>query len=115
MSGSELIEALHSRGIPLPTRTLVVSVADASLIRHEVEQTGVADVVQKPLLPNVLRRFLGTEKEMELSFRQEQLVPRPGCLQGMPILGGRAWMSLPTGGLRSICCLPRAGGIMPWS
>jgi signal transduction histidine kinase/DNA-binding response OmpR family regulator/HPt (histidine-containing phosphotransfer) domain-containing protein len=86
MSGGELIEALRSRGISLPARTLVVSVADASLLRHEVERAGVADVVQKPLLPNVLRHFLGTGTEIELPARQEQVVPHPGCLEGMSIL-----------------------------
>jgi len=86
MSGGELIEALHSRGIPMPPRTLVVSVADASLMRPEVEQKGVADVVQKPLLPNVLRRIFGTGMAMEPTARQEHLIPHPGCLQGMSIL-----------------------------
>jgi two-component system sensor histidine kinase/response regulator len=86
MSGSELIEALHSRGIPLPAKTLVVSVADASLLRQEVTQTDVADVVQKPLLPNVLRRIFGSGTATESTARLEHLIPHPGCLQGMPIL-----------------------------
>ncbi|MFZ2971033.1 MAG: response regulator [Ferribacterium limneticum] len=86
MSGGELIEALHSRGISLPARTLVVSVADASLLRQEVDHTGVADVVQKPLLPNVLRRVFGSGMEMEPMARLEHLIPHPGCLQGMSIL-----------------------------
>jgi len=63
MSGGELIDALVSRGISLPARTLVVSVADASLLRQEVDHRGVADVVQKPLLPNVLRHMFGAGME----------------------------------------------------
>ena len=86
MSGGELLEALHSRGISLPDRTLVVSVADASLLRQEVEHTGVSDVVQKPLLPNVLRRIFGVGLEKESAARQEHIIPHPGCLQGMSIL-----------------------------
>ncbi|MFH1658113.1 MAG: response regulator [Pseudomonadota bacterium] len=86
MSGAELIEALHSRGISLPVRTLVVSVADASLLRQEVDHTGVSDVVQKPLLPNVLRRVCGSGVKMEPVARVEHLIPHPGCLQGMSIL-----------------------------
>lgn len=86
MSGGELIEALHSRGIALPVRTLVVSVADASLLRQEVEHSGVTDVIQKPLLPNVLRRIFGTGSVHEQVARTELLVPHPGCLQGMSIL-----------------------------
>jgi signal transduction histidine kinase/DNA-binding response OmpR family regulator/HPt (histidine-containing phosphotransfer) domain-containing protein len=88
MSGGELIEALRSRGVPLPARTLVVSVADASLLRQEVDQTGIADIVQKPLLPNVLRRIFGTVPGMvtEPPARLDRIVPHPGCLQGMPIL-----------------------------
>ncbi|MBT9520534.1 MAG: response regulator [Dechloromonas sp.] len=86
MSGGELIEALHSRGVSLPARTLVVSVADASLLRQEVDHKGVADVVQKPLLPNVLRRILGSGVEMEPTARLEHPIPHPGCLQGMSIL-----------------------------
>jgi signal transduction histidine kinase/DNA-binding response OmpR family regulator len=86
MSGGELIEALHSRGISLPARTLVVSVADASLLRQEVDHKGVVDVVQKPLLPNVLRRIFGSGMEMEPTARLEHLIPHPGCLQGMSIL-----------------------------
>ncbi|MGB4064946.1 MAG: response regulator [Azonexus sp.] len=86
MSGAELIEALHSRGVLLPARTLVVSVADASLLRQEVDHTGVADVVQKPLLPNVLRRLCGSGVKMEPVARVEHLIPHPGCLQGMSIL-----------------------------
>jgi len=86
MPGGELIEALRSRGIPLPARTLVVSVADASLLRQEVEQAVVADVVQKPLLPNVVRRIFGTASALAPTATLEQPIPHPGCLQGMPIL-----------------------------
>jgi signal transduction histidine kinase/DNA-binding response OmpR family regulator/HPt (histidine-containing phosphotransfer) domain-containing protein len=85
MSGSELIEALASRGIGLPARTVVVSVADASLLRHEVEPAGI-EVIQKPLLPNVVRRLFGLNVDLRPAIWPEHLVPRPGCLQGMSIL-----------------------------
>ncbi len=85
MSGGELIEALHARGVELPVRTLVVSVADASLLRQEIDHTGGADVVQKPLLPNSLRRICGAGVATEPA-RVEHLIPHPGCLQGMSIL-----------------------------
>ncbi|MBU1365383.1 MAG: response regulator [Gammaproteobacteria bacterium] len=86
LSGGELIEALRSRGLSLPDRTLVVSVADASLLRQEVDHAGVAEVVQKPLLPNVLRHIYGSGKAIEPATRLEHLIPHPGCLQGMSIL-----------------------------
>ncbi|MBS1143694.1 MAG: response regulator [Proteobacteria bacterium] len=87
LSGGELIEALRSRGIALPEKTLVVSVSDASLLRHEVDHAGVTDVVQKPLLPSVLRRIFCSELAMaDPALRPDQFVPHPGCLQGMSIL-----------------------------
>lgn len=86
MSGGELVEALHSRGISLPARTLVVSVADASLLRQEVDHAGITDVIQKPLLPNVLRRIFSSGIQIEPTARLEPIIPHPGCLQGMSIL-----------------------------
>ncbi|MBL8430249.1 MAG: response regulator [Dechloromonas sp.] len=86
MSGGALIDALHGLEIPLPARTLVVSVADASLLRQEINHADIADVVQKPLLPNILRRIFGSGIEADTGVRLEHLIPRPGCLQGMSIL-----------------------------
>ncbi|AXS80789.1 response regulator [Dechloromonas sp. HYN0024] len=85
LPGSELVAALGSRGIALPARTVVVSVADASLLRHEVDQAGV-EVIQKPLMPNVVRRIFGMDVDLAPALWPEHLVPRPGCLQGMSIL-----------------------------
>ena len=85
MSGGELIDALRARGIPLPPKLIVVSSADAVLLRYEANQPEIADVVQKPLLPNVLRRIFDLGGN-DYQARLESSVPRPGCLQGMPIL-----------------------------
>jgi signal transduction histidine kinase/DNA-binding response OmpR family regulator/HPt (histidine-containing phosphotransfer) domain-containing protein len=86
MSGGELIDALRARGIALPKRTLVVSAADATLLRQEANQPGVADVIQKPLLPNMLRRICSVEDELHYPAGPEHAIPHRGCLQGMPIL-----------------------------
>jgi signal transduction histidine kinase/DNA-binding response OmpR family regulator/HPt (histidine-containing phosphotransfer) domain-containing protein len=86
MSGAELIEELRANDVALPAMTLVVSSADASLLRHEVDQTGIADVAQKPLLPGILRQVLSLGAEIEPVARGGHFTPHPGCLQGMLIL-----------------------------
>ena len=85
MSGGELIDVLRARGIALPPKVVVVSSADAVLLRHEANQPEIAEVVQKPLLPNVLRRIFDIGGN-DYQARLESSIPRPGCLQGMPIL-----------------------------
>ena len=61
LSGGEVIRQARAEGVSLPLRTVIVSAGDAALLRAESELSGVADVVQKPLLPSVLRRLCGSE------------------------------------------------------
>ena len=49
MSGGEVIDQMLQRGLPLPLKTVVVSAADISLLRAEVTQPGIFDVIQKPM------------------------------------------------------------------
>ena len=58
-SGGRVIDRLLAQGGVLPRKTIVVSAADAALLRAEVTQQGVSEFVQKPLLPSVLRRICG--------------------------------------------------------
>lgn len=85
MSGGELIDALRARGVVLPAKLVVVSSADAVLLRHEASHPEITEVVQKPLLPNVLRRVFDAGGDA-MAALLETAIPRPGCLQGMPIL-----------------------------
>jgi len=85
MSGGAFIETLQARGVALPAKVIVVSSADSVLLRHEVTQPEIADVVQKPLLPNALRRIFNAGGD-DYPARLESAIPRPGCLHGMPIL-----------------------------
>ncbi|MEN9480655.1 MAG: hypothetical protein RLZZ298_2050 [Pseudomonadota bacterium] len=54
LSGHAVLEALHARQIPLPARSIVISALDAWLLRDEVAALGVTEVLQKPLLPDML-------------------------------------------------------------
>jgi two-component system sensor histidine kinase/response regulator len=54
LSGRETLNELHRQNIPLPTRSIVVSAQDPSLLRDEVAGLGVFEVLQKPLLPEML-------------------------------------------------------------
>ena len=86
LSGSELIEALRMAGVPLPAKTIVVSAADAALLRQEATQPGISELIQKPLLPNALRRIVGGGEGQDELSPPDNAVPRPDCLLGMPIL-----------------------------
>src|SRR5574343_534352 len=85
MSGSEIIDAVCQRREHLPPRTIVVSAADAALLRNEANQPGITEVIQKPLLPNALRRICGGVAVDETGMA-DYAVPRPDCLLGMSIL-----------------------------
>ena len=58
LAGAALIAAARVRALPLPACTLAMSAADVELLRGEVNCPEIAEVVQKPLLPNVLHRLL---------------------------------------------------------
>ena len=57
MNGGELIAHLLAAGRALPGVIVVVSAGDAALLRQESIPPGVADVVQKPLTPDLLRKL----------------------------------------------------------
>ena len=61
LSGGEVIRQAQAEGLSLPLRTVIVSAADANLLRAEPTLSGVAEVIQKPLLPNALRRLCACE------------------------------------------------------
>ena len=86
MSGGEVIDQMLQRGLPLPLKTVVVSAADISLLRAEVTQPGIFDVIQKPLLPNVLRRLCGDFAAPKVEPLAERAVQHGGVLSGMQIL-----------------------------
>lgn len=54
LNGREILEQLRSRQIPLPARSIVISTQDPSLLREEVSKLGIAEILQKPLLPHML-------------------------------------------------------------
>ena len=78
LSGGEVIRQARAEGLPLPLRTVIVSAADAALLRAEPELSEVADVIQKPLLPNVLRRLCGCESASGLVAAVEAQRPLAG-------------------------------------
>ena len=86
MSGSEVVDQMQQRGLPLPLKTVVVSAADISLLRAEVTQPGIFDVIQKPLLPSVLRRLCGDLAASKVGTLAERAVQHGGVLSGMQIL-----------------------------
>jgi len=86
MTGGELIETLRQRGMPLPVKTIVVSAADISLLRAEVTHPGVCEVIQKPLLPSVLRRLCADLAGPKASLPPEPAMPPAGLLSGVQIL-----------------------------
>lgn len=86
MSGATLIERLLAQGAALPEKTIVVSPADAALLRAEVNHPGVSEVVQKPLLPNVLRRICRAAANRESRPALRPMKQRSGILTGMRLL-----------------------------
>ncbi|MDD2743810.1 MAG: response regulator [Rhodocyclaceae bacterium] len=54
MGGKQVLQNLRAQGLKLPDRVIVVSALDASLLRDEVAALGIAEVQQKPLLPEML-------------------------------------------------------------
>ncbi|HEX6733368.1 MAG TPA: response regulator [Azonexus sp.] len=57
LAGAALIEAARVRALPLPARLLAMSAADVALLRAETDIPEIAELVQKPLLPQVLQRI----------------------------------------------------------
>ena len=88
MNGGELIAHLLAAGHALPGVIVVVSAGDDALLRQESIPPGVADVVQKPLTPDVLRKLCHADsagnKPAE-SNAQAQLA-EGAVLEGMPVL-----------------------------
>ena len=86
MSGGEVIETMRRRGLPLPAKTIIVSAADISLLRAEAKQSGICEVIQKPLMPNVLCRICADYADRKVSQFPEPAVHHAGLLGGMQIL-----------------------------
>ncbi len=86
MTGQSMFDALSTKGVALPSRTIVISAADASLLRLEVNHPGICEVLQKPLLPGMLCRICGECGAVGSPAASQAIRPRSGCLQGMPIL-----------------------------
>ena len=86
INGGEVIEALQAKGLALPAITIVVSAADSAVLRQEVTHPGVSDVIQKPLLPSVLRRICSAELAESGPSFFEQGGESSGSLQGLSIL-----------------------------
>ena len=84
-SGNEVLETLHTRHIPLPARSIVMSAMDASLLRDEVAALGVSEVLQKPLLPDM---FDLAQESSEAQSSVTPANPETGAKQltGMRIL-----------------------------
>jgi len=86
MSGGEVVETMRQRGLPLPVKTIIVSAADISLLRAEVKQPGIYEVIQKPLMPNVLRRICADDADQKVSQPPGPAIHHAGLLSGMQIL-----------------------------
>ncbi len=86
MTGGELIAALQAKGLALPARTIVVSAADSAVLRQEATHSGITEVVQKPLLPNVLRRICAAQLAEPVGGAADHGGAAAGSLRGMAIL-----------------------------
>ena len=86
MTGGELIAALQGKGLALPARTIVVSATDSAVLRQEATDPGITEVVQKPLLPNVLRRICATQLAEPIGSAGDNGGASLASLQGMAIL-----------------------------
>lgn len=84
--GSAVIQALQARHIELPARTVIVSAADAALLRAEVMYPGGSELAQKPLMPSILRRICMAESNTEVLLAPESKQQQFGVLNGMRIL-----------------------------
>ena len=88
MTGGELIDRLLSRGGALPACVIVVSATDPALLRQEAVQTGITEVVQKPLMPGELARICCAAREDRENDAPQHTVPRLAArvLEGMSVL-----------------------------
>ena len=86
MSGEAWLDAVAARGQALPGRTIVVTAADASLLRLEVNHPDICEVLQKPLLPGMLCRTCGQCRAAGTPSAVPAGRPRSSCLCGMPVL-----------------------------
>ncbi len=83
MTGDELIHELLVTRTPLPRTILALSPSDPSVLGQEILQPGVAEVLQKPLLPSVCRAICGAEG-----------MSMAGSVAGHPVMVGTASHSL---------------------
>jgi two-component system sensor histidine kinase/response regulator len=88
MTGGALIDRLLSRGGALPACVIVVSATDPALLRQEAVQTGITEVVQKPLMPGQLAKICRTGKDGIESDAPQHAMPRLAArvLEGMNVL-----------------------------
>jgi len=88
MTGGELIERLLSKGGRLPECVVVVSATDPALLRQEAVQTGITEVVQKPLMPGQLAKICRAVKEGIQIDAPQHAMPRLAArvLEGMNVL-----------------------------
>jgi len=87
LAGKALLAAMAASELSLPARTLVISAADNTLLRAEVDCPAVTAVVQKPLLPSVLQRLCQPDGGRDILLApQARYVNHSGALNGMQIL-----------------------------
>ncbi len=85
LAGAALLDAIFASGLQLPLRTVIVSAADAALLRADVKYQGISEFLQKPPLPGTLRRIC----QADVRPRHEPAVSKPArskLLGGMRIL-----------------------------
>jgi two-component system sensor histidine kinase/response regulator len=88
MTGGELIDRLLSKGGRLPECVVVVSASDPALLRQEAVQSGITEVVQKPLMPGQLARICRAVKDGRQIDAPQHAMPRLAArvLEGMNVL-----------------------------
>ena len=84
-SGQHLFDLLAKHSIRLPQKTVVVSIADAALMRSEVMQPGLWEIIQKPVLPKRMRQICAARKR-QAAESSASLLPSADVLSGMQIL-----------------------------
>ncbi len=109
MTGGELIARLLAAGHVLPEVTIVVSASDPALLRQENIPPGVADVVQKPLFPEALRKLC--QGATKAGGRPADILPqalpgRAAVLDG----GASCWSRITTSTGRLPASCSTAGG-----
>ena len=86
LAGARLIEAARNREVTLPACTLIMSSADVGLLRAEVSSPEIGELVQKPIMPAVLRRMCRKQRESTGLVDSPASHGVPTDLQGVRIL-----------------------------